>query len=141
MRDMCASYYQDHYSTVMPFGKHQGRPLYQIPTNYLEWLSSKVDMDWWLEQAVEQELSKRADRKERTSRRYYEPPVSRRYIPAGVTLDAALKVVEAGRRAVALRAHPDKGGDPVLMAAVNATSDYLLKTLPSLLGEEIEVEP
>lgn len=43
----------------LPFGKHKGQLLSEVPVKYLMWLQSDVDMDEKLAYAVDQELKKR----------------------------------------------------------------------------------
>lgn len=41
----------------MPFGKHKGKPLSEIPRGYLQWLS-RWEHTWpWLRKAAENELN------------------------------------------------------------------------------------
>lgn len=37
---------------IMPFGKHKGKPLQQVPTGYLEWLQSLSDLSPSLRGAI-----------------------------------------------------------------------------------------
>jgi hypothetical protein len=39
--------------TTMPFGKHKGQPLSTVPRGYLRWLRANVDIDDWLQVAVD----------------------------------------------------------------------------------------
>ena len=41
---------------TMPFGKHKGKPIHEIPKNYLIWLTDNVDMHPWLAKAVQAAL-------------------------------------------------------------------------------------
>jgi hypothetical protein len=107
----------------MPFGKHKGELISDIPTEYLDWLITTVELRDWLLSAVSEELRARLDEDD-------EPPGR---VPAGVHADVAAELVEAGRRALALRYHPDRGGDNERMSAVNATADWLEQHLGSVL--------
>ena len=44
---------------AMPFGKHKGTPVADVPTDYLEWLASKDDFKDPLKSVVDAELQKR----------------------------------------------------------------------------------
>jgi exodeoxyribonuclease X len=43
----------------MPFGKHRGKRLSQLPGSYLSWLLREADLEPWLKQALEQEERRR----------------------------------------------------------------------------------
>ena len=45
--------------TTMPFGKHQGEDIEDIPTQYLKWLVSNTDIRGYLLDAIEDELESR----------------------------------------------------------------------------------
>jgi len=124
----------------MPFGKHKDVPLTEIPLDYLEWLAHVPDLHGWLKSAVEEELDRRewtGDGRARTQepppRQEPPPPVYAGRIPAPVTSALALDLVEAGRRALARKHHPDAGGDGQTMSAVNVTADWLGEHLRSTL--------
>jgi hypothetical protein len=62
----------------------------------------------------------------------YSPPGR---IPAIVDRETALEIVEAGRRALARKHHPDAGGSNELMAKINSISDWLEDYLKSVLPQ------
>lgn len=45
--------------TAMPFGKHRGVPLRDVPTSYLQWLSGRPDIDADLRRAIHSTLADR----------------------------------------------------------------------------------
>ena len=98
----------------MPFGKWRGLPLTEIPESYLSWVLERAREP--LRTAILREFARRGAS---------EPPVpglDPRIDPA-----AAVALVDAGRRALALRHHPDvAGGDAARMATINDTADRLL---------------
>lgn len=49
----------------MPFGKHRGKRLVDVPTDYLAWLVSEVDNRPWLISVVSEELDRRGFRVQR----------------------------------------------------------------------------
>src|SRR5262245_7005106 len=49
-------------AATMPWGKHRGRRLTELPTGYLKWLLNADDMDAWLLYEVKQELRRRGQR-------------------------------------------------------------------------------
>ena len=104
----------------MPFGKHRGAPLSAIPVDYLRWLIT-IEIKPWLRAEVEAEIAARGA-SHRQSRASGAPPIGSG-VPVRPELGIAL--VDAGRKALALRHHPDRGGDPVLMAALNDAADKL----------------
>jgi hypothetical protein len=117
-------------TTRMPFGKHKGEALVDIPTPYLEWLLAECELRDWLLTAVVTELDRRERGEEpppRQEQRRSEPVRPQR---GEVRLDLVKEIVEAGRRALARKYHPDGNGSVgdsgERMAAVNATADWLL---------------
>lgn len=46
----------------MPFGKYKGRPISAIETRYLEYISANYKLTGWVQQAVTNELTQRAER-------------------------------------------------------------------------------
>jgi hypothetical protein len=108
----------------MPFGKFQGRPVSTVPTQYLEWCRdnlTRLSLD--LRFAI---------RSEPASRQGSTSPVTT--LPVAVSVETALRVIDAGRRALAKNAHPDLGGDPRVMVEINATSDWLESSIRALAG-------
>jgi hypothetical protein len=103
----------------MPFGKHRGAPLRDLPNDYLDWLLGLDDLREPFRSRVEAEANRR--------RGYREPE---RPMAGPVDGNTASAIIEAGRRALALKHHPDRGGDVRSMQAVNDTADRLLGQLP-----------
>src|SRR5262249_2316759 len=49
-------------TATMPWGKHRGRKLTDLPTGYLKWVINAADIDAWLVGQAKQELRKRGQR-------------------------------------------------------------------------------
>src|SRR5262245_47790393 len=47
---------------ILPFGKHQGKRLDEVPLGYVRWLLGLPDLEPWLRQAVKAELARRGVR-------------------------------------------------------------------------------
>lgn len=105
----------------MPWGKHRGQRLCDVPLGYLAWL---LEEGRQLEPAL-----RRALRAELADRLGLEPPPppSRPMLqpPTAAIARAAADIVAAGYRAVALRAHPDQGGTHDAMIAATQARDWL----------------
>lgn len=99
---------------TMPFGKHRGKELRDIPESYLLWLYREADLDTDLEHALLEELERRG--------------WGEVILPAPRACpypSVARELVASGLRVLAVKHHPDKGGDLELMKQVNATADWL----------------
>jgi len=105
----------------MPFGKHRGQSFSALDDSYLDWLRSLDDLREPLKSRVEDEAHRR---------RSYREPEPERPITGPVDGDLASAIIEAGRRAMASKHHPDRGGDTRTMQAINGTADKLLGQFP-----------
>ncbi len=105
----------------LPLGKFKFQPLSEIPTEYLEWVLNVLDArNPMLIKGVADELRMRA----RTS------STSDRHVDTAM----AQQIITSGRRTLAQRFHPDKGGDPAIMKQVNHTADVLLENIRTLVA-------
>lgn len=140
----------------LQFGKHAGCHLSDpaVPTDYLRWCSENVGFSPLEGKLLEEEIWRRRNPgkqtaydpfaytgawddgayawKSRGTRPQQAPPPPPKPAPppkppALLRPDVCLRVVSAGRRALALKLHPDAGGDPDEMVAVNNAADYLEK--------------
>lgn len=125
------------------FGKYAGKTPDEVPVDYLRWaLGSVDDLDPDLETAIRASLQKRGggfgghsqqSGNSHHSRNTYPPPPAA--LPVGVSIDIAAELVREGRRAMALKYHPDRqNGDAERMTRANATADHLEKRLRIILG-------
>ena len=105
----------------MPFGRYRGREISEVPTDYLEWLVTS-ELRRWLRDLVERELRRREDE---------DTAVGAATSLARLDVSVALQLIDAGRRGLANRHHPDRGGDVEVMQAINATADMLRAWLAS----------
>ena len=112
----------------MPFGKHKGRALADVPTDYLHWVRPKLQRPG-LRAAVEAELARRATG--RFYERHQDPPPrpSRDPLAREDVRQLALEIVNRGFKAAAREHHPDLGGDVEKMKAANAAADALRELL------------
>jgi hypothetical protein len=104
----------------MPFGKHRGERLADIPASYLHWVVENCkDLDGWLATAIRRELDVRQARRHqgdagtRQARPTYPPPAE------------LGDLISQWHRRLVLRHHPDRGGDVKVMQALNAAVDEL----------------
>jgi hypothetical protein len=110
---------------MMPFGKHKGKLISEIPTGYLLWLERECDLDGWLRVAVERELDRRPRRRHEraggTSCNAAGEP--------GMALGNVSAAVGTWWRELVMRHHPDRGGDVEVMKALNNAHKRLKELL------------
>jgi|SRR5215467_10794561 len=97
-------------SRTMPFGRHRGERLGDLPFEYLEWLASVDFVREPLRSQIHAEYQRRL---------YSQDP---RIIVDPSIVD---ELVGAGVRVLSKRYHPDMGGDHEHMVAVNRAADWL----------------
>jgi hypothetical protein len=101
----------------MPFGKHKGWPLEALPTNYLDWLLGLGTLREPLASAVRQERARReSGATSHSPLRQLDPAI-------------AQEVIRAGYRQLALKHHPDHGGETATMQRLNGTVEALRQPL------------
>lgn len=92
------------YRNVMPWGKHKGRPLADVPGSYLFWVLEECEsVDASLQRNIREELARRLPK----------PPPSQ---PPSI-IDRSY--ILAWCRRAALACHPDHGGSVAAMKLVN----------------------
>jgi len=104
---------------TMPFGKFRGTPIRELPDDYINWLLSLDDLRDPLAGAIAAEHNRRvfgAPRSERADTPLQNDCPSR---------ETAQKIIDAGFRSVATKAHPDRGGTHEQMVLTNAVVAWL----------------
>lgn len=97
----------------MPFGRHKGLPLEELPDAYLHWLTT-IRLRSPLQEAVE------AERRRRQGAGGYSARTAALTPPARV-----VELVELGWRAAAKHYHPDVGGTNEAMREILTARDWL----------------
>ena len=124
------------YMPIMPFGRHRGEPLDEIPDSYLAWLLTRALREPLYSQ-VRDEARRRTTDEEDThqayrdyQRREYAPP-RRHAVPPASDVD---DLIASGLHALAKKYHPDLGGDLRRMQAINHAADWLRAKVRELLA-------
>jgi uncharacterized protein (DUF3820 family) len=124
----------------MPFGKHKGELLGDVPTDYLGWLLRECDLEPYLRAAVEAEHEfrwgprhGRGNPGEGTGPASPAGRAAARGAGAGASQGRALVdvrgVVKRWFAELALRYHKDRGGTDEAMRLVNYAHERLLQLL------------
>ena len=100
----------------MPFGKHKGTPIDQVPLSYIEWLLEKDNVDGWLRSELEESRRKQLGGPFDEFRHEFEDDLQSRKIRK-IYLELSKKW------------HPDKGGSHEAMAALNMFHEKLIEEL------------
>ncbi len=107
---------------IMPWGKHRGVPLDQVPLGYLGWVleAGYAERTPALLTAIRIEVA------QRLNLRPPPPPPSGRVGPPPQELAPVLgELVATGYKHLALKAHPDRGGSTAAMQRLNQLRDWL----------------
>src|SRR5262249_22247478 len=104
--------------TRMPWGKHRGRLLTDVPAGYLASVLEECDLDGWLRRAIGRELVDRLglDLDQPSAPVWAVPP------------EGWLDVLKQWRRELVMAHHPDRGGNTERMQVLNAAFDRLHET-------------
>lgn len=107
----------------MPFGKHRGEEIDDIPEDYLFWcLRNLENLTPWLRENMEVSLE------HRRSRKMPEPPQQTCRTDRG----AVLSLVNMVHKEMTFRFHPDRGGSNEAMKAVQAYVERLRSLVQEL---------
>ena len=104
---------------IMPFGKHLGEELGDLPDGYLEWLYGLENLKPRLRGGVDEEYNKRFIESENP------------YLDSSSTA-LANQIIDTGFRSLAKQLHPDHGGDAEAMKSLNNAIAWLRKMMSGL---------
>ncbi len=125
----------------MPFGKHKGDDVCDLPQDYLLWLVSNIDMRKELKEAVVEALEEQGiivtpdmfcdpitgEKGKFDNSKFQNAPT---YLhPDNDMKKILVDLVDAGYKSLAKKAHPDKGGKKEDMQALNSVKEWLQKGL------------
>jgi uncharacterized protein (DUF3820 family) len=93
----------------MPFGKHKGTCIDQLPASYIEWILENTDVDGWLRHQLEKSYEFQ--------------------LYGGTNNGDPSHVIKSAFQDCAKKWHPDKGGTHEAMVAVNEFHELIIKGL------------
>jgi hypothetical protein len=103
----------------MPWGKHRGWLIGEVPTGYLVWAIEESTIAEPYRTAIREELADRLDL------RLPAPPADPTPMLPPAELEATFRaMLKLGYKTLSLKYHPDRGGDTQAMQRVNATADW-----------------
>jgi uncharacterized protein (DUF3820 family) len=106
----------------MSFGKHRGRLVEDVPTQYLRWCLRECEcLDDWLRDVIAEELGRRQCRPGGPARGREAPGRSQ---PGKALVDLP-SLIRTWHREMALKYHPDRGGSHEAMTAIAFAYDRL----------------
>jgi uncharacterized protein (DUF3820 family) len=73
---------------VMPFGRHKGRPIRDIPVGYVRWLAEWARVKPWLQLAASCELTRRLLERRAERAALWPLPTAQPRVVCGIELDA-----------------------------------------------------
>lgn len=117
-------------SIRMPFGKHKGTPIVNLPTDYLDWLLDWMDSEesGWMSNSRKRLFDELDEEYQRRKTGQRPTKVMKTKFAIG---DDARKMlpefIKSGYRAMALKIHPDKGGTAEQMVALRELKEALEK--------------
>jgi Putative quorum-sensing-regulated virulence factor len=109
----------------MPWGKHRGAELDDVPLSYLTWCLEECDLPAALSTAIRRTIADRLGLRPSAP----PPPLRRRAPPAALDRQRLADALARWHRRQALAFHPDRGGDGRVMAAINNAHDELRELL------------
>lgn len=117
-------------SIRMPFGKHKGTPLVNLPTDYLDWVLGWMDSEesGWMSYSRKRlfdELDAEYERRKTGVRPTRAVKTALSVSPEAKALLS--EFIKSGYRAMAMKCHPDKGGTPEQMIALKELKEALEK--------------
>jgi hypothetical protein len=110
----------------MPFGKHKGVELADLPNDYLAWLIDLDDLREPLRSAVNREYAFRSGGSAARGLDGLAICLASEQVPL------ARRVFDLGYRTLAQRLHPDHGGNPAQMRALNALAKNVREQFAAL---------
>lgn len=90
-------------SYIIPFGKHRGERLEDVPEEYIAWLIER----------------------QRSTIEMYEKELDRRRLVEESSMSVVEQIVSAGYKTLAKKLHPDHGGSPDQFRALAAAKEQL----------------
>ncbi len=110
---------------TMPFGRHKGQMLCQVPDSYLSWLATRTIKSKALQTEILIELEYREGQ-----RRSHGDRSPGRALPSGVSTMAE-RVIITGYRSLSMDLHPDRHGpeSTEAMADLNSAVDFLRESI------------
>ena|SRR5215472_303463 len=110
----------------MPFGRHKGSEVADLPDDYLEWLAGLDDLRQRLREAVEGELERRAAERQARKQAQEPPRTGRNQLP---DISVVEELIDIGYHGLVRKHHPDAGGSHERMVAINAAVEWLREKL------------
>lgn len=119
----------------MPFGRHKGQELSEVPWDYLEWLES-IDLRPHLRAEVEAEKRRRREQsdswwanwRQRERSKWQQTQQQQQQTQAGPAADVEA-AISRWYSEMARKYHPDRGGSHEQMMAINDAADRLRRIL------------
>lgn len=117
---------------TMPFGKHKGEHVNDVPLDYLMWVVENCDLrSETLAAAIHARIHGRQSRTSSSHSPPPPPPPPRPDPGPGTGIATIEKVVRAWHHQMTKKYHPDRGGSQTEMLVVNEGAE-LLKQLAGL---------